>query len=672
VFLLYFGDRKMRRHVFGLVVIFLLVEILPLASNIRLARSESATIVVPDAFLAIQEAINSAVEGDIIFVRTGTYYEHVVVNKSVSLVGEDSRTTIIDGNETGRVIDVVSDNVNVTGFTVQRGGSITLPDLDAGICLDSVRGCKISSNNIVDNGCFGIHLLNSDQNTVSGNNLTRNALFAIELSTSNNNVISSNIAAYNPQIGIGMHASSHDNAILGNIVINNTYGINLNNLRNSTISGNYLANNSEIGIWMQNDVVSNAICGNNVTASRYCIKIEERANNNTIWGNILTDSQSSIHIQNAKYTEIFNNTIAHNYGGDWDAGIRLDSAGYSSIYSNLIVDNWRGILLYASSPRASIYSNNISDNEFAVRVASGGSNYLRVFDNTVMNNRGYGIGLTGFGGASNYATISRNLIANNSDGITLGQNSNYNTILQNNISQNGYGFYIESSTQNTIRENTIVDNAQQVYVSTGSINNWDGGYPTGGNYWSDYHGTDLLSGPNQNETGSDGIGDSSHGVNSGPQTPPELVQLDNYPLMGPFHSFNTSAGERVNTISNSTLEGFECEPLGEIRFYVANTTSDQIHGFCRVNIPYEVLSDPFNVTVNGANPTYWNFNLYDNGTHRWIYFEYEHSTREVVIISELPIFTILLLLMTFMLWVLLAKKMHASPSSSQSQTLKAL
>ena len=55
-------------------------------------------IIVPDDFSTIQEAINAASDGDIIFVRNGTYYENVVVNKAVSLIGQDSNKTIVDGN----------------------------------------------------------------------------------------------------------------------------------------------------------------------------------------------------------------------------------------------------------------------------------------------------------------------------------------------------------------------------------------------------------------------------------------------------------------------------------------------------------------------------------------------------------------------------------------------
>jgi parallel beta-helix repeat protein len=374
----------MGRYSPGSFVLILLMGISVLAFDVRLARTESQTIVVPDDFPTIQEAINSAVDGDTILVTIGIYYENVVVNKTVSLVGEDSSTTIIDGNETGHVIDVVSDNVNITNFTVRRGGNTMFPDLDAGISLNNVKGCKISSNNITDNGCFGVHLLNSDQNTISGNNLTRNAMYAIDLTTSHNNTISSNAAIFNANIGIGMHVSSQENIIMGNMIISNIYGIDAAHVSENVISGNYLANNSEIGIWIQDYAVNNTVIGNNVTGSHYCIKIQEQAN--------------------------------------------------------------------------------------------------------------------------------------------------YNIISQNNIGRNDYGFYIVSSTQNSIHHNNVLSNSQQTYVALGSVNMWDDGYPSGGNYWSDYSGLDQFSGPYQNAMGSDGIGDAPYAI--------DVFNRDNYPLMHPWSSFS--------------------------------------------------------------------------------------------------------------------------------------
>ena len=105
-----------------LVVLILCVIALVSLSGLNIDVSAS-TITVPDDYPTIQEAINNAADGDTVFVKTGTYYEHVVVNKTVSLVGENSDMTIIDGNGTGHVVNITRDNVNVTNFTVRKGGS---------------------------------------------------------------------------------------------------------------------------------------------------------------------------------------------------------------------------------------------------------------------------------------------------------------------------------------------------------------------------------------------------------------------------------------------------------------------------------------------------------------------------------------------------------------------
>jgi hypothetical protein len=55
------------------------------------------------------------------------------------------------------------------------------------------------------------------------------------------------------------------------------------------------------------------------------------------------------------------------------------------------------------------------------------------------------------------------------------------------------------------------------------VNVWDDGYPSGGNYWSDYAGVDEKSGPGQNLTGSDGIGDTHYIIDGN--------NRDRYPLM---------------------------------------------------------------------------------------------------------------------------------------------
>ena len=84
-------------------------------------KAQENLIVVPDNFPTIQGAIDAASVGDTVFVKSGTYNESVWVDKSISLVGEGSNSTVIVGDNrlNGTVVLVTADCVNVTGFTVQ-------------------------------------------------------------------------------------------------------------------------------------------------------------------------------------------------------------------------------------------------------------------------------------------------------------------------------------------------------------------------------------------------------------------------------------------------------------------------------------------------------------------------------------------------------------------------
>jgi len=120
-------------------------------------------------------------------------------------------------------------------------------------------------------------------------------------------------------------------------------------------------------------------------------------------------------------------------------------------------------------------------------------------------------------------TIKNTSIKNYWYGIFLDYSSS-NSIFGNNITANmqgGIEFYF-SSDYNSIFHNNFINNAQQVF-SLDSVSVWDNGYPSGGNYWSDYAGTDGFRGPFQNETGSDGIGDTQYSIDS--------HNTDRYPLM---------------------------------------------------------------------------------------------------------------------------------------------
>jgi len=150
------------------------------------------------------------------------------------------------------------------------------------------------------------------------------------------------------------------------------------------------------------------------------------------------------------------------------------------------------------------------------------------------------------------------------------------------------------------------------------VNVWDNGLE--GNYWSDYAGADK----NRN-----GIGDSPFLI-----TPLETKQYDRYPLMGMFFSVNTSVGYDVNIISNSTVEYFAFfESNRTIKICVSNVTVNQTYGFCRIRVPHALMNETDQITVEGAEPYYVNYTLYDDGHNRWIYFTYQHSALLVTICS---------------------------------------
>jgi len=210
-------------------------------------------------------------------------------------------------------------------------------------------------------------------------------------------------------------------------------------------------------------------------------------------------------------------------------GVELRGTNNSVISCNNITANFPfGILIGSSSNNNSISGNNIADNDCGILLYLSSSNN-NISGNDVANNW-EGIWLNcSFGNSIN----GNNVTSNNFYGIEL-DNSLGNSISGNNIVSNSDGINLYSSSNNRIYHNNFINNPRQ--VDTDSANAWDNGYPSGGNYWSDYAGEDLHSGPYQNETGSDGIGDTPYVI--------DAQNLDNYPLMGPWGPA-TPTGENV-------------------------------------------------------------------------------------------------------------------------------
>lgn len=206
-----------------------------------------------------------------------------------------------------------------------------------------------------------------------------------------------------------------------------------------------------------------------------------------------------------------------------------------------------------------------------------------VLRNKLDHHTGVGIQLWHTGGI----TIEANTVTNTSSfGVTVPtpapqsqpSNSSQLTIRDNVLNRNYGGIYLDHTKDATIQGNRISDNSEGLVLMDHAVgirifnnalvdnwrqasgggpgNAWDAGYPQGGNYWSDYTGLDLRSGPRQDLCCGDGVGDSPYTVRLG-------GAVDAYPLVKPGYSPTNTKPVASFTISppggrmptNFTLDG---------------------------------------------------------------------------------------------------------------------
>jgi len=302
--------------------------------------------------------------------------------------------------------------------------------------------------------------------------------------------------------------------------------VNYVTVRNTSING------FQIGVHLQgsyaHDLYGNEITGNNqygIYVFESYVTISEN--------NITENSQKGIYLTEHTCGSITDNNVANGiaidtssmtiYRNNITGGINAYSLSESGNYENILENNLTGTIhLDGWELDASINGNNIKG---GIVLSRGGAS---ISGNNIQG---------GIKVYSALASISANSIASNySDtGIYIYVDRYYLSeppqieIFKNNICENQVGISLIGMSPNfgcSIYHNNYIDNIHQVGNVTVSEVAWDDGYPSGGNYWSDYNGTDLYSGPYQNETESDEIGDTPYTIDEN--------NTDNYPLMSPY------------------------------------------------------------------------------------------------------------------------------------------
>jgi parallel beta-helix repeat protein len=197
----------------------------------------------PGNFTSIQQAIDNASTDDIIFVYddASPYYENILINKTLALIGENHHTTIIDGNESnGHLICITANSVMLTEFTLRHSGGIP----NAACLIISSHHNIITKNHITcipHHGQEAIWLNQAHHNTIHNNTISSHH-YGIWLEDSNTNTITQNHLTDMWSWALILGDSS-TNQINNNTIIDNNGGIYLRDSIENTITHNTIEHN---------------------------------------------------------------------------------------------------------------------------------------------------------------------------------------------------------------------------------------------------------------------------------------------------------------------------------------------------------------------------------------------------------------------------------------------
>lgn len=375
--------------------------------------------------------------------------------------------------------------------------------------------------------------------------------------------------------GIYISQSSF-NKIIDNTISGNGIGIRIYNSTQNTLTGNTIQNNNMgLELWLtsenllQNNVLDNfrnlSIYG--TTLSHYVQDIDD--------SNIIGEGQKIYYLVGEQNVVINSENVGF---------LALVSCSNITAQELELSNNEQGIIL-ADTTGSSITHNTITDCSYGVQLFSSSSNAISY--NTITNNN-RGIHLK----TSTFNTMSVNQITDNTGGMFF-FDSTQNIVSGNTIQDNtDYGLGLSTSSLNSFYGNHFLDNGAnggyQVYDAamanstlSMSSNSWFVTYPAGGNFWSDYIGTDVKTGANQTEAGSDGIGDSPYTIYANVQ--------DKYPriLEGALIVSVSSPENKTYTENSITLTVEVNDPTSVVGYSLDGEETITISGTATLSNLYE-------------------------------------------------------------------------------------
>ncbi len=455
---------------------------------------------------------------------------------------------------------------------VIKNNMINSTDIGIYIGRDNSQN-KIIDNTLFSNEEYGIRIEGpSKNNTISRNFIYNNKKYAVYIKKSNfvnisdntikendngiNIIESSNLTILNNSLHSndgdaivifkdGHFKDGHVN-IIDNSLVNNQDGIRVEESSKVNVQNNSANSNNNCGIMVTNSqeisITNNSLTENEDTGLHVirCYKIYI-ADNLGSYNNI-----SSINLYESRKATLFNNKM-------WGPGLSL-----GIIEENTNIKNWNthnidtsntvndkpvyywknrtgdiipedaGQVILGNCSEIKVENLNFDEKTTGIQLGFSDNNYIA--NNTISSSTMKGLFLI----ESHDNMFINNSVKYTSSPLDRGLYgagfsiflSDGNKMIENNISSNDLAILMGYSEKNQIYHNNFINNTEEVNGIGNNI--WNDTYPTGGNYWSNYSGTDQYNGPDQDQPGSDGIGDSNYTLYEN--------NVDEYPLMEPWGS----------------------------------------------------------------------------------------------------------------------------------------
>ena len=381
-------------------------------------------------YTSFSSAISEASTDNVLHVWAWTYNENVEITKGVTLIGNSTATSIINGGTGDYSIEVKSNGVTIKNLTLS-GASDSL--LYAGNYNNlNVENVILSS----PSSDYGIYFDSTSQSTITSvtvNSTDRKSVYV----TDGDTITFKDSNFKNSSSSHGFEIADSDDIILDNVFIHNAgyggssaYGLYITSSDSITVRNSTKVASSKDYELHANDV-TNLKIQNSIFSGKNLTLIEE-SNSFVIEGNVFKDTSNGdygVYIKNTDSATFKDNTIknsAADGGSDYGA-IYLTASDSNLIQNNTITNSGRsGIHLKSSSEDNKIYSNTVTSSHFSgLYIQSSDGTLIR--NNTFSSSGDHGIKLS----SSDTTIVDNNTLSSNTD----------------------YGLYVSSSENLIVKSN---------------------------------------------------------------------------------------------------------------------------------------------------------------------------------------------------------------------------